>query len=971
MGPARTRASRGTTFGGFAFASFLVAAASGIALVLPFDVHKPYDSIALILLANPGARFYRSVHYVAAQLFLVLTFLHAWDHLRRGTERRVTAAMWVRVTLLGPIAAFLMLSGFMLKGDAEGMQALRVMTAVIQQVPFVGHPLSLLLFGADPLALQVVYVHHAATATILAWMFTAEHARGVWPKFAPVLGVAAVSALFGLFFSPALHDGLEPLVRGPWYFLGLQEMLHWLRSASWLIAAFAAVLASALIVPRLSPPGAQWLKRGLAATLIAYFILTMFALLARGENWALGLPTRARLTGISYEPLLSTLALAPSSPRDVPTVLNRREGCLYCHRDTTGLSASHRPDGVGCASCHAGSPFSLDKAVAHRGMVRVPGNLGDARRSCGLTACHPGVPERVQASIMSTMSGVISVDRAVFGEAASTRNDLASLGHTPADSHLRQLCASCHLGAPKIAFGPIAQRSRGGGCNACHLAYSNQARQALGRYMGETHGGTSADRSGAARPRLVHPDITLAIDNDRCFGCHSRSGRISTSYEGWQEQSPGAAASDFGLAASDLPKPGTRREESRGRLLDDGRRFVFVQADVHSEKGMLCVDCHNAREVMGDGATHTRKSEHVRIACEDCHAARVRTLPIERLDSESRRILAVTGQPGGASRWKRPWGRSSDPQGLRGPEGPRDTTGSYVVATRAGLDAFLNTFLDERGNPALVSKKTGERLPLRAPAPACIEGGGHARLSCASCHTSWTPTCVRCHTAFTPAASGYDHLTGNETKGAWVEDGSDYRASAPTLGVRVIQAGDRSREVVDTFAPGMILSIQRPGAPNSFERLYARTVPHTTSKGSRSCESCHNDPVSLGYGRGRLEFRATDSNAASPAASASARIQVARNPRRGRWVFTPEGQLSPYDRLPADAWTGFLRSGAGNGSTRQDVRPFTADEQKQILMAGACLTCHRGDSRVMTDAIRDFRAVVRRIGPRCTLPVWN
>jgi hypothetical protein len=48
--------------------------------------------------------------------------------------------------------------------------------------------------------------------------------------------------------------------------------------------------------------------------------------------------------------------------------------------------------------------------------------------------------------------------------------------------HLRQLCASCHLGAEKTALGPNDHESRGRGCNACHLSYSATALAALTHY---------------------------------------------------------------------------------------------------------------------------------------------------------------------------------------------------------------------------------------------------------------------------------------------------------------------------------------------------------------------------------------------------------------------------------------------------------------------------------------------------------
>ena len=58
-------------------------------------------------------------------------------------------------------------------------------------------------------------------------------------------------------------------------------------------------------------------------------------------------------------------------------------------------------------------------------------------------------------------------------------------------------------------------------------------------------------------------------------------------------------------------------------------------------------------------------------------------------------------------------------------------------------------------------------------------------------------------------------------------------------------------------------------------------------------------------------------------------------------------------------------------STREDVRPFTVDEQRRILRVGACLTCHAATSSVMRDSVRDFEAVVARRSQRCVLPAWE
>ena len=100
-------------------------------------------------------------------------------------------------------------------------------------------------------------------------------------------------------------------------------------------------------------------------------------------------------------------------------------------------------------------------------------------------------------------------------------------------------------------------------------------------------------------------------------------------------------------------------------------------------------------------------------------------------------------------------------------------------------------------------------------------------------------------------------------------------------------------------------------------------------------------------------------------------MRYERTGRGGRWRFTPASPPLPADGLPADAWIGFLGTRAGLVSTRDDVRPFTVEEQRRILGVGACLTCHDGRSPVMRDSVRNFQAVLARRSPKCVSPVWN
>ncbi|MCB9209116.1 MAG: hypothetical protein H6609_07015, partial [Ignavibacteriales bacterium] len=299
------------------------------------------------------------------------------------------------------------------------------------------------------------------------------------------------------------------------------------------------------------------------------------------------------------------------------------ESCIQCHGEVQGFSKFHNPMQIGCSSCHLGDKNSKEKNAAHKGVIKIPGNLADAKQTCGQTNCHPGIAERVDSSLMSTMSGVISVDKFAFEEIEkpSGKFHIKNIKYSASESHLRNLCASCHLGNNKNEFGPITELSRGGGCNACHLNYGDRALAELKYYdsLKITHQDSALLK--------FHPSFSLNITNDHCFGCHSRSGRISTSYEGWHETS--FTSDEF-------------NESEKYRLLQDGRVFEKVIPDIHFEAGLVCVDCHISYEIMGDGNFYEHKEQQILVKCEDCHSReKHETITLLEFDFESKKIAEI------------------------------------------------------------------------------------------------------------------------------------------------------------------------------------------------------------------------------------------------------------------------------------------------------------------------------------------
>ncbi len=579
------------------------------------------------------------------------------------------------------------------------------------------------------------------------------------------------------------------------------------------------------------------------------------------------------------------------------------EGCLSCHGPVAGLEGPHAPERIGCASCHAGDSKAREKSAAHAGLVLVPGNLADAPLTCARSGCHENMAPRVERSIMATMAGVIAVNRRVLGEKPAGKElpHAARLGHGVADSHLRELCVGCHLGQKKTGWGPIGEESQGGGCNACHLEYGAAAASDLARYA-------ALPREARGESPKTHPSLTLNPRNGHCFGCHSRSGRIALSYEGWHER-------------NGPPGPAARAE----RRLADGRTVERIVPDIHHERGLECIDCHTANELMGAGTFVAAKREQQRVACADCHARTHASSAEGELDDESRRLLALR-------KWKL-------------------APGERMGTTRDG-EPLVNVVVAE-GGARLLGKRSHRPHPLKAPAAACTEGKGHERLACAACHAAWAPRCSECHTQFDPADEGFDHADQAWVRGTWNETAGPFEAGLPTLGVL---SGGSARGTIDTFVPGMILTFDRNrdagGKPDVvFRRLYAKLFSHTIRRESRGCKSCHNDPQALGLGKGELAYEVSGAT--------------------GRWRFKPQAKASRHDGLPEDAWTGFLKARSGMVSTREDARPFDVAEQRRILAVGACLTCHAEDSPVMKRSLEGFDALLAAASPRCALPAWT
>jgi len=467
----------------------------------------------------------------------------------------------------------------------------------------------------------------------------------------------------------------------------------------------------------------------------------------------------------------------------------RVERCVTCHSKTSeDPGGAHARLALGCASCHLGNPLAFSKERAHEGLEREPGALATVRETCGREGCHAREAARVATSPMTRNAGMVAVDRFAFGEVPEpdgTRTIaevLAAAHPTPAESHLRKLCAGCHLGTRRANRDDLIN-GNGSGCAACHVA-----------------------RKVDDKPR-PHPPVDSKVTDDRCFGCHSGSGRIALSYQGLVE-------------------------------VEKGEPFAPGAPDVHRAAGMGCIDCHLHTDLMGDGVARAHKEDQVEITCEACHGPVREGGEVawrEVTDQISREILA---------RERRREEGDFLGKGRRGDSSAPDAPtrlgrrGTPLLNLLRNPSSSLSPSSSSSSSWILVRKLDGVELPVKqTPRDRNHTLRGHERLTCSACHASWVPTCDSCHTSFSTSGSRWDFAVGGETPGGWTEKSGPFAAAPPLLGARA------DGKIVPAQY-GMVLTIDATAAGGSktSRRLIAPAEPHTTGRKARTCESCHRAP---------------------------------------------------------------------------------------------------------------------------------
>ena len=207
------------TAGWIAISGLLICVLSGILLAIPYDFTHSFESVTGILLFNPSATLVRNLHYWSAQFFFIFTIFHIYDHLNKLTETNIrNSRTWLILCLVLATLGYEMISGFILKGDAGGIQARRIIASLLRNIPLAGNMLSSALTGSEE-NWQIIYIQHVATGTIILFIGVYEHVKRIWPKPRSFALIFVLLLLISLLFRAPLGLIESSQIKGPWFFI--------------------------------------------------------------------------------------------------------------------------------------------------------------------------------------------------------------------------------------------------------------------------------------------------------------------------------------------------------------------------------------------------------------------------------------------------------------------------------------------------------------------------------------------------------------------------------------------------------------------------------------------------------------------------------------------------------------------------------------------------------------------------------
>jgi ubiquinol-cytochrome c reductase cytochrome b subunit len=265
----------------FGLSSMVVCLATGLILCFFYrpmgDVFRNVEEITSLV---PFGRFFRQLHYVSGQLTAILMLFHTVDHFLRKRYLHYPPVEWVRLLVVLLLCFFTLFTGFILKGDQEGLFAGRVFMNILKTAPFFGDRLSNLFISPGDDFFFLPYFYHCLLLPAAILYLLRAHIR-TWLPDKRYLAISAVVMMsYAVLIEPRIDIPPEAPVEsiaGPWFFLGIQTGLRYLPPVWAGLLIPSVFLALTALLPAAGRTGSKPIRWLLMVFFFSYGLLTIRA----------------------------------------------------------------------------------------------------------------------------------------------------------------------------------------------------------------------------------------------------------------------------------------------------------------------------------------------------------------------------------------------------------------------------------------------------------------------------------------------------------------------------------------------------------------------------------------------------------------------------------------------------------------------------------------------------------------------
>ncbi len=214
-------------WGAWALIALYFSVLSGLVVALQYDYATPLYSTAAIDVLLPYGAFFRSLHFYTSQFFFLFTCFHFVVVIADNTVLHLSE--WFKLVTTIPLILLLLFTGYILRGDTTGVSASAIAESIISSIPLVGALLDSIFLSLESSGLRRVYLFHVLGLDLALLVLLWQHLRVYRVRLSEFVPLCLLMLVFSVWITAPMDPEAPGItyISGPWFFLGLQELLRY------------------------------------------------------------------------------------------------------------------------------------------------------------------------------------------------------------------------------------------------------------------------------------------------------------------------------------------------------------------------------------------------------------------------------------------------------------------------------------------------------------------------------------------------------------------------------------------------------------------------------------------------------------------------------------------------------------------------------------------------------------------------